>query len=93
MGFREQLAALKEIDIADLELSEVATWPLAARRSVLVLVAALTLLLGYSMLLSPAFDALLGAAAFAAGLAAARGAVFFLQYLARATPCSTLICL
>jgi type IV pilus assembly protein PilO len=58
MGFREQLAALKEIDIADLELSEVATWPLAARRSVLVLVAALTLLLGYSMLLSPAFDAL-----------------------------------
>jgi type IV pilus assembly protein PilO len=58
MGFREQLAALKEIDIADLELSEVATWPLAARRTVLVLVAALTLLLGYSMLLSPAFDAL-----------------------------------
>ena len=58
MGFREQLAALKEIDIADLELSEVATWPLAARRTVLVLVAALTFLLGYSMLLSPAFDAL-----------------------------------
>jgi type IV pilus assembly protein PilO len=58
MGFREQLAALKEIDIADLELSEVATWPLAARRSVLVLVAALTLLLGYSVLLSPALDAL-----------------------------------
>lgn len=58
MGFREQLAALKEIDIADLELSEVATWPLAARRTVLVLFAALTLLLGYSVLLSPALDAL-----------------------------------
>lgn len=58
MGFREQLAALNEIDIADLELSEVATWPLAARRTVLVLVAGLTLLLGYSVLLSPALDAL-----------------------------------
>lgn len=58
MGFREQLAALNEIDIADLDVSEVAAWPLAARRAVLGVVAALTLLLGYSLVLRPAFDAL-----------------------------------
>jgi Tfp pilus assembly protein PilO len=58
MGLRERLAALNEIDLADLDVAEVAAWPLAARRAALTLVAGLTLLLGYGFVLTPAFDAL-----------------------------------
>ena len=58
MGLREQLRALNEIDVAELDLSEVGLWPAPARWALGGLVLALTLFAGYVLLLAPAQDVL-----------------------------------
>ena len=58
MGIRDQLQALNEIDVAELDLSEVGLWPAPARWALGGLVLALTLFAGYVLFLAPAHDAL-----------------------------------
>jgi type IV pilus assembly protein PilO len=58
MGLREQLQALNEIDVAELDLSELGLWPAPARWALGGLVLALTLFAGYVLLLAPAQDVL-----------------------------------
>lgn len=58
MGIRDQLQALNEIDIAELDLSEVGLWPAPARWALGALVLALTLFAGYILFLAPVREAL-----------------------------------
>ena len=58
MGIRDQLQALNEIDVAELDLSEVGRWPTPARWALGGLVLALTLFAGYVLFLAPAQEVL-----------------------------------
>ena len=58
MGLREQLQGLNEIDVAELDLSEVGLWPASARWALGGLVLALTLFAGYVLFLAPVREAL-----------------------------------
>ena len=58
MGIRDQLQALNEIDVAELDLSEVGLWPAPARWALGGLVLASTLFAGYVLFLAPAQDVL-----------------------------------
>jgi type IV pilus assembly protein PilO len=58
MGLREQLQALNEIDVAELDLSELGLWPAPARWALGVFLFALTLFAGYVLFLAPARESL-----------------------------------
>ena len=58
MGFRDQLQALREIDLAELDLSECGLWPAPARWALGSFVFVLTFLGGYALFLVQARESL-----------------------------------
>ena len=58
MGLREQLQALNEIDVAELDLTEMGLWPAPARWALGTFLFVLTVFAGYALFLAPARESL-----------------------------------